>query len=64
MTGHGATERGLTDACAADERGDVAERYKEALPAPSIGKSCALIEMLANPDVKALGTQPRKTGVL
>ena len=41
-------------ACAADERGYVAERYKEALPGANIGKSCVRIKKMADLDLKAL----------
>ena len=41
-------------ACAADERGYVAERYKERLPGANIGKSCVRFKKLADLDEKAL----------
>lgn len=41
-------------ACAADERGYVAERYKAALPGASIGKSCVRIKKLDDLDLKEL----------
>ena len=41
-------------ACAADERGYVAERYKDALPKANIGKSCVRIKKVDDLDEKAL----------
>ncbi len=41
-------------ACAADERGYVAERYKERLPKASIGKSCVRFKRLADLDLEVL----------
>jgi hypothetical protein len=41
-------------ACAADERGYVAERYKDALPAADIGKSCVRIKKVDDLDLSAL----------
>jgi hypothetical protein len=52
-------------ACAADGRGYVAERYKEALPKAKIGKSCVRFNKLAELDVKALARllkEVEKTG--
>lgn len=48
-------------ACAADERGYVAERYKKALPAASIGKSCVRIKRFEDLDLKALKALLRET---
>jgi len=41
-------------ACAANERGYVAERYKERLPKASIGKSCVRFKRLADLDLEVL----------
>lgn len=41
-------------ACATDERGYVAERYKAALPKASIGKSCIRIKKVDDLDPKVL----------
>jgi hypothetical protein len=41
-------------ACAADEKGYVAERYKDALPKAKIGKSCVRFTKLADLDLEAL----------
>ena len=52
-------------ACAADEQGYVAERYKEKLPKASIGKSCVRFKKLADLDPKtlrALLKETEKTG--
>lgn len=48
-------------ACAADERGYVAERYKKALPAASIGKSCVRLKKLDDLDLKALAKLLKET---
>lgn len=52
-------------ACAADERGYVAERYKDRLPKASIGKSCVRFKRLEDLDLgalKALLVETSKTG--
>lgn len=41
-------------ACAADERGYVAERYKDKLPKANIGRSCVRFKRLSELDEKAL----------
>ena len=41
-------------ACAADEKGYVAERYEQALPKAKIGKSCVRFNKLADLDLDAL----------
>ena len=41
-------------ACAADERGYVAERYAQALPKAKIGKSCVRFSKLSDVDTKVL----------
>lgn len=48
-------------ACAADERGYVAERYKKALPAASIGKSCVRIKKLEDLDLKVFAKLLKET---
>lgn len=48
-------------ACAADDRGYVAERYKELLPKANIGKSCVRFKKFADLDVKALTRLIRET---
>jgi hypothetical protein len=48
-------------ACAADERGYVAERYKKQLPKASIGKSCVRFKRLSDLDVKALQALLKET---
>lgn len=50
--------------CAADERGYVAERYKEALPKASIGKSCVRIKKVADLDPVALTKLLKETAKL
>lgn len=49
--------------CAADERGYVAERYVDALPKASIGKSCVRIKRLEDLDLKALAQLLKETAV-
>ncbi len=52
-------------ACAADERGYVAERYKKRLPKANIGKSCVRFKRIADLDLdelKALILETAKTG--
>lgn len=52
-------------ACAADERGYVAERYKARLPKASIGKSCVRFKRVDDLDLdalKALLVETSKTG--
>ena len=52
-------------ACAADDRGYVAERYKKRLPKASIGKSCVRFKRLSDVDSKqlqALLKETAKTG--
>src|SRR4051812_36466558 len=52
-------------ACAADEDGYVAERYKEQLPKANIGKSCVRFKKLSDLDEKVLVKllkQTAKTG--
>lgn len=41
-------------ACAADEKGYVAERYKDKLPKANIGKSCVRFKRFSDLDQKAL----------
>lgn len=48
-------------ACAADERGYVAERYKKQLPAASIGKSCVRIKRLEDLDLKVFAKLLKET---
>ena len=48
-------------ACAADERGYVAERYRDELPNANIGKSCIRIKKLADLDLKVLGRLLKET---
>lgn len=48
-------------ACAADERGYVAERYKKQLPKASIGKSCVRFKRLADLDTAALTALLKET---
>ena len=48
-------------ACAADERGYVAERYRDELPHANIGKSCIRIKHLADLDLKVLGRLLKET---
>lgn len=48
-------------ACAADEQGYVAERYKERLPKASIGKSCVRFKRLEDLDLKVLKELLRET---
>ncbi|MFZ5469862.1 MAG: DUF1801 domain-containing protein [Myxococcota bacterium] len=48
-------------ACAADERGYVAERYKAKLPKASIGKSCVRFKRLADVDLKVLAALIKET---
>lgn len=40
--------------CAGDEKGYVAERYKEALPKANIGRSCVRFKRLSDLDLTAL----------
>ena len=47
-------------ACMADDRGYVAERYAEALPKASIGKSCIRFGRLADVDLGTLETVVRE----
>ena len=47
-------------ACMADDRGYVAERYAEALPKASIGKSCIRFGRLADVDLGTLQTIVRE----
>ena len=47
--------------CAADERGYVAERYKQRLPKASIGKSCVRFKRLSDLDEKTLRELLRET---
>jgi hypothetical protein len=52
-------------ACAGDERGYVAERYKDRLPKAKIGKSCVRFKRLADLDLdalRALLVETRDTG--
>ena len=52
-------------ACAADDRGYVAERYKGELPRAKIGKSCVRFKKLADVDqdsLKKLIREAEKTG--
>lgn len=48
-------------ACAADERGYVAERYKERLPKASIGKSCVRFKRVSDLDETALAALIKET---
>src|SRR5688572_13535726 len=48
-------------ACAADQRGYVAERYKKKLPKANIGKSCVRFKRLDDLDVEALKDLLRET---
>lgn len=48
-------------ACAADEQGYVAERYRKRLPKASIGKSCVRFKRLDDLDAKALQQLLRET---
>jgi hypothetical protein len=48
-------------ACAADERGYVAERYKKKLPKANIGKSCVRFKKLDDLDIEALKALLRET---
>lgn len=48
-------------ACAADERGYVAERYKKKLPKANIGKSCVRFKRLEDLDIDALKALLRET---
>ena len=48
-------------ACAADEQGYIAERYKQALPKAKIGKSCVRFNELADLDLKALARLIKET---
>lgn len=48
-------------ACAADERGYVAERYKDALPKANIGKSCVRIKKVDDLDAKVLAKLLKET---
>lgn len=50
-------------ACAADERGYVAERYKKKLPRASIGKSCVRFKKLEDLDQAALKALLKETAV-
>lgn len=47
--------------CAADERGYVAERFRERLPAASIGKSCVRFKRLSDLDTSELTALIRET---
>ncbi|MBX9604359.1 MAG: DUF1801 domain-containing protein [Bryobacteraceae bacterium] len=47
--------------CAGDENGYVAERFKEALPKASIGRSCVRFKRLSDLDSKALRRMIRET---
>lgn len=47
--------------CAADERGYVAERYVDALPRASIGKSCVRIKRFDDLDPRALAKLLKET---
>ncbi len=48
-------------ACAADERGYVAERYKDRLPKAKIGKSCVRFKKVSDLDVEVLKELLRET---
>jgi hypothetical protein len=48
-------------ACAADDAGYVAERYREKLPKANIGKSCVRFKRLADLDTKALTALLKET---
>lgn len=48
-------------ACAADDRGYVAERYRERLPKANIGKSCVRFKRLADVDLATLRALIRET---
>jgi hypothetical protein len=48
-------------ACAADERGYVAERYRKRLPKASIGKSCVRFRRVDDLDIEALKELLRET---
>ena len=48
-------------ACAADERGYVAERYRERLPKAKIGKSCVRFKKVDDLDLKALKALLKET---
>ncbi len=48
-------------ACAADDRGYVAERYKKRLPKASIGKSCVRFKRLSDLDPKVLQALLKET---
>jgi len=50
--------------CAADDKGYVAERYKERLPQANIGKSCVRFKRLSDLDENALRDLIRETAVL
>ncbi len=47
--------------CSADERGYVAERYKDRLPKADIGKSCVRFKRLSDLDEEALRQLVRET---
>ena len=47
--------------CSADERGYVAERYKERLPKASIGKSCVRFKRVSDLDEETLRELLRET---
>ena len=47
--------------CAADERGYVAERYRERLPKADIGKSCVRFKRLSDLDPEVLAELIRET---
>ena len=49
------------DCCSADERGYVAERYRERLPKADIGKSCVRFKRLSDLDEKVLRELIRET---
>ena len=51
-------------ACMADDRGYVAERYVEALPKASIGKSCIRFTRLADVDLGTLETVVRECAAI
>jgi len=50
--------------CAADDRGYVAERYRERLPKASIGKSCVRFKRLADLDEAVVQELLRETAVI
>jgi hypothetical protein len=50
--------------CAGDDDGYVAERYRDALPKASIGRSCIRFKRLADLDSKALGKMLREASRL